>query len=173
MTFVGHTLTGATLGVLSLPRGYPKRWQKSYLLIFGLLANIPDLPLKYWGHDRYEISHSLLVNGLMILSLAVFVSSWKDLKSKLGWGVLLSGSLAWLSHLLLDSFYNHGNGVAIFWPFSHGRLALPIPWFSVLESLPPPLTQTTLRIVLIELVCYGTLLLCAIGLRKVRVKKQV
>jgi hypothetical protein len=35
----------------------------------------------------------------------------------------------------LDSLYNHGHGVAIFWPLSDVRLALPIPWFAVAPFL--------------------------------------
>jgi hypothetical protein len=30
-----------------------------------------------------------------------------------GWLVLAGGGVAWLSHLLLDTFYNHGLGLAM------------------------------------------------------------
>ena len=63
--------------------------------------------------------------------------------------------MAWLSHLLLDSFYNHGRGVLIFWPLSRARLNLAIPWFATLQR---PLSQFrahTARVLLIEVMVYG------------------
>jgi membrane-bound metal-dependent hydrolase YbcI (DUF457 family) len=72
---------------------------------------------------------------------------------------------ALLSHYLLDSFYNHGRGIALFWPISDGRLALPIPWFSTLGSLTPALDWHLIRTCGIELVCYGSLLGIAVWVR--------
>jgi len=130
MTLMGHTLTGVTIGVLCKPERVSQQWTKIYFSIFVLLSLIPDLPFKNWGHDRYRISHSIFVN---LLLLVIVVVPFLFLKDRIGgWRVILGGSIAWLSHLLLDSFYNHGHGVAIFWPFSEARLALPIPWFSAI-----------------------------------------
>jgi len=80
-----------------------------------------------------------------------------------------AGGLAWLSHMLLDSFYNHGQGVAIFWPLSDARLALPIPWFSVVYGVPPSLTPEMARAFAIELICYAPLVLAAIVARRLRI----
>ena len=118
MTQVGHLLTGAAIGVLCKPDRTPPKWLTAYFGAFLLLANIPDLPFKNWGHDRYDISHSIFVNLFLIAMLAALLLFWKHFRSKIGgWKVIAGGMAAWLSHLLLDSFYSHGYGVAIFWPF--------------------------------------------------------
>lgn len=43
---------------------------------------------------------------------------------------MLGLALAWYSHLLLDTLYNHGYGLAMFWPVSDRSIALPVPWLS-------------------------------------------
>ncbi|MEM7348849.1 MAG: metal-dependent hydrolase [Chloroflexota bacterium] len=153
MTTVGHALTGIAIGILCLPPNRSKRWKWRYFAGLVVLADVPDLPLPYWGHSRYSVSHSLFVNlGIMLL---VLLGVWllplaPSIKQA---RVLFAGSAAWLSHFLLDSFYNHGDGVAIYWPISSGHLTLPIPWFSVLPK--PPLTLQHLQIVGIEFLVYG------------------
>jgi len=154
--------------VLCLPEQATRRQQAAILIVCGVLASAPDFPLPLWGHERYDISHSLFVNLALILILISVLWKWRATLG--GWRVLLGGSGAWLSHLLLDSFYNHGGGVGIFWPFSTAHLTLPIPWFSVIPTFPPPLTLETARIALIELVSYGVILLLAIGLKRQRFK---
>lgn len=161
MTLMGHTLTGATIGVLCKPECVSEKWTKVYFGVFVLLSLIPDLPLRNWGHDRYGVSHSVFVNVLLFVVVVVPFSFLRDRLG--GWRVIVGGSIAWLSHLLLDLFYNHGHGVAIFWPFSKARLALPIPWFSAV--LEPGFTLQRLEEYLIEFACYFPLLLLAIGLR--------
>jgi membrane-bound metal-dependent hydrolase YbcI (DUF457 family) len=69
--------------------------------------------------------------------------------------------ITWLSHLLLDSFYNHGYGVAIFWPFSTARLALPMPWFSVVTE-PMYFAAEGFREYLAEFVFYSLFLVTAL-----------
>jgi membrane-bound metal-dependent hydrolase YbcI (DUF457 family) len=161
MTSMGHTLTGATIGVLCKPAGVSKKWTRVYFGIFVLLSLVPDLPFKNWSHDRYGISHSIFVNLLLIVLVIIPLSFLRDKIG--GWRVIVGGSITWLSHLLLDSFYNHGRGVAIFWPFSKARLALPMPWFSAVPE--PGFTSQRLEEYLIEFVFYFPLLLLAIGLR--------
>ena len=74
MTQVGHTLTGLAIGVACLPGKRSARARLIHLVAFGFLANIPDLPLKNWGHDLYYFSHSLFVNLLLILiALSAFI----------------------------------------------------------------------------------------------------
>lgn len=129
---------------------------------FVVLANLPDAPLPGWGHDRYLVSHSLFVNGAIIAVLMLGLSVWHVARDRIGGlQVMVGSAMAWLSHMLLDSFYNHGRGIAIFWPFGLGRLALPIPWFSTLGGFPPSLDAHTVYVCVVELLCYGPLLVLA------------
>jgi membrane-bound metal-dependent hydrolase YbcI (DUF457 family) len=162
MTEVGHVITGATIGILSMPKEIPPKQKTVYIITFMLIATIPDWPFKNWGHDRYYFSHSLFVTLLFILLLFIALSFSKKLRGKIGdWPVMIGGSLAWLSHLLLDSFYSHGKGIAIYWPFSSSRLALPIPWFDVGTGSLTHLMQ----VFLIEFISYTPLLLVALLIR--------
>ncbi|MBT3315884.1 MAG: hypothetical protein HN390_14850 [Anaerolineae bacterium] len=174
MTQVGHILTGIAIGTVFIPEKKEPRWRFIFFFIFSLLALIPDFRIKYWGHHRYFISHSIFINMIGILVVTLFLFSQKELFTKLGgWKVLLGGSLAWVSHLLLDTFYNHGKGLAMFWPFSDARLALPISWFSVVKNLPRPITWELIRILLIELAFYGTLLLVVIILKRTKIMQRI
>jgi len=167
MTGVGHTLTGVAIGVICMPEKKSTWSRIVHLVVFGILANVPDFPFRDWGHHRYSISHSLFVNVLLILFLSTILAFLPNLRTRIGgWPVLIGGAFAWLSHLLLDTFYNHGKGLEMFWPFSKSRLALPIPWFSVVTEKPPPLTPETLHILLVELAFYGSLLLVILFLKK-------
>jgi membrane-bound metal-dependent hydrolase YbcI (DUF457 family) len=166
MTPVGHSLVGAAVGVVVMPL-YKSRWASAaFLAAFVALANLPDWRLPYWGHERYDISHSIFVNLALIMICAVPLRICKLTRANIGaWPVIFGGAIAWLSHLLLDSFYNHGQGIAIFWPFSSARLALPMPWFRTWSSVTPPLNADTFYICLIETLFYSPILLLAIGWR--------
>lgn len=167
MTPVGHTLTGLALGVLTLPRRATGWHRTLHLAVYGALASVPDFPLPHWGHERYDISHSVFVNALLIGLCITLLAVWSTARQRAGgWSVVVGGGLAWLSHLLLDAFYNHGLGVAIFWPFSPARLVLPIVWFTTLPSLHPPLTWDVARIFAVEGLVYGGVLLGALGVRR-------
>jgi hypothetical protein len=165
MTPVGHMLVGATLATACLPPARSWRRAAGHYAAFILLANAPDFALPGWGHDRYDISHSVFTNSLLIaagliaLRLKPEAVRWVG-----GWAVLASAAGAWLSHLLLDSLYNHGRGVAIFWPFSGARLALPIPWFSVAPP-PPPFTAGLWKEFALEFVSFGLVLATALAWR--------
>jgi membrane-bound metal-dependent hydrolase YbcI (DUF457 family) len=160
MTQVGHTLTGLAFGVLSLPSSVSKTRRVIQLGVFAVLANIPDIPLPYWGHARYAISHSIFVNLVLCLIVLASLIGYRPGD----WRMRGLGITAWFSHLLLDTFYNHGHGVGILWPFSTATLALPIPWFSV---LPPmwPLTAQGIRIGLIEFISYAPLVFMTLYIR--------
>jgi membrane-bound metal-dependent hydrolase YbcI (DUF457 family) len=174
MTGIGHTLTGIAIGVTCLPEKKSRRWQVVHLTLFGILANVPDFRLSNWGHFRYYVSHSIFINLFIILNILSVFIFLKEFREKLGgWSVVVAGILAWLSHLLLDTFYNHGIGLMMFWPFSEARLALPIPWFSVVTHIPPPLTLDTVRILGIEFICYGALLLAVVWLRKIGIIQKI
>lgn len=130
MTPIGHTLTGLAIGYLAIPRATPIKPKILLLVAFAVVASAPDLPLPYWGHFRYEISHSVFSTavGIAILWLIVW---WKFRgKEPVGWRVMLGLALAWYSHLLLDTMYNHGYGLDMFWPVSEKRIAIPVPWLS-------------------------------------------
>jgi len=168
MTQVGHVLTGIAIGVACMPNRKPAHSRLVHLVVFGLLATIPDFPLKNWGHHLYYFSHSLFVNLLLILVVSLAFVFLKDVRARIGgWVVVIGGALAWLSHLLLDTFYNHGQGLSMFWPFSDRRLALPIPWFSVVKDASLPLTPETVHILLTELAFYGSVLLVVMLMKKI------
>lgn len=169
MTQVGHSITGIAWGVLFLPQNASTKQAVTRAVTFVLLANIPDLPIKNWSHEQYHVSHSVFVNLLLVAITVIALIFLRNARKRLGWPVIASGILAWLSHLLLDSFYNHGYGIAIFWPFSDASLALPIPWFSTVKQLPPPVTPEMIRILSIEFVCYLPLFLLAVLMRKTEV----
>jgi membrane-bound metal-dependent hydrolase YbcI (DUF457 family) len=158
MTSVGHCLTGLSIAALVVPRGWPRREKVVTFAAFVLMANVPDAPLPSWGHFHYKVSHSLFVN-LALLSVAagllMSLRAWRS-QAVRRW-VVAGGAAAWLSHLLLDSFYSHGRGIRIFWPVSDAALNLAIPWFHVLQRGPPP-DLAMLRIFGIEALCYGALL---------------
>lgn len=168
MTQVGHTIVGTAIGTLCLPNfaNFIKKFWFIFLFVF--LANLPDLPIPYWGHDRYEISHSLFVNLLLIrifILISQVIAKYSHTQ-KVSWKLVLFGSLAILSHLLLDSFYNHALGVMIFWPFSQASLVLPIPWLSVQKGLPPPITWEMIKIGVIEFITFTPFLGLSIWARK-------
>lgn len=166
MTPVGHSLVGMAVGVVVMPR-YKTFWAKAaFLAGFVALANLPDWELPGWGHNRYNVSHSVFVNLAMIAAIAAILRLPGLRKTRIAsWPVILGGAAAWLSHFLLDSFYAHRFGVAIFWPFSTARLALPMPWFRTLRHIPPPLTMDTIRICAVEALFFGPILVVAIAWR--------
>ncbi len=134
MTFVGHCMTGVAIGLVLIPQHFSRRQLLAGLAGCAVAANLPDLEVPYWGHANYGVSHSIFVNAALILALvgaaALLVRLWG---LKVSWKLIAAWAVAWLSHMLLDSFYNHGLGVRIFWPFSNAALVLPIPWFHTIN----------------------------------------
>ena len=135
------------------------------LAVFALLANVPDFRLPGWGHDRYDISHSVFVTAVGVVVLGMFAGVATRGRGILSPALLVGGGLAWYSHLLLDSFYSHGKGIAAFWPFSSARLALPIPCFESM-GVDPLFRLHNLRVVAIEAVVYGTILGVTLAVRR-------
>jgi hypothetical protein len=86
--------------------------------------------------------------------------------------LIIGGVIAWHSHLLLDTFYNHGQGLAIFWPFSSGRLALPFPFFRTMETK-NYFSASNLQIFAIEGLFYGAILIVALIVRFVIIDRRV
>jgi hypothetical protein len=157
MTPVGHSLLGLSLASLAIPHRWSRRSKLLAFGVFGLLAGGPDLPAPLWGHSQYLISHSIFVNLGLVAGVAALAAASPRLRAALGgWSLVCAGAAAWLSHLLLDSFYSHGKGVRIFWPLSLDALNLPMPWFDVLHFGISP--HEALRIFAVEFAFYGSLL---------------
>lgn len=165
MTTVGHSLAGASIGVLCMPRFRSRVWRAVLIGAFIVLANTPDVPAPGWGHSRYDISHSVFVNLAWIVAAAGGFFLVRSARHAIGgWRIVAGAGAAALSHLLLDSFYNHGYGVAIYWPVSQARLNLAMPWFSVLHG-GWKLDAHTLQVVWVETLFYGTVLAVCVLLR--------
>ena len=158
MTTVGHALTGLSIGVLCMPRRWSWAGKGVLLAAFAVLANVPDIPT----HDHYRIRHSVFANGAGLLVLMLPLLLRADWRRRVGgWPVLIAAAAAVMSHLLLDSFYNHGRGIGILWPMSGAPLVLPMPWFSTLPGQ-WELSPRVARIVAIEAAFYGPILgVCA------------
>jgi hypothetical protein len=77
--------------------------------------------------------------------------------------VITAWSIAWLSHLPLDSMYSHGMGIAIFWPFSDAHLAMPVPWFETVSL--PAQSGHNLRVFAIEAIVFGAALIFCLAMR--------
>lgn len=159
MSPVGHSLVGIAIGSIALRRCQRPPGRLGGLAVFVALANLPDWPLPGWGHDAYHVSHSLLVN------LALIAATTAVLRHRLGWRLLAAGTAAWLSHLLLDSFYNHGLGVQIGWPVADYRLNLPIPWLQTLD-MANLLSWRNASVVGFELLTLGPFVIAALMVAK-------
>lgn len=168
MSPVGHSIFGLTLAALALPCAQRRRSRLilfSVLAAFVALASLPDWPLPYWGHDRYRISHSLFVNLALITLVTLAWRLIKPLHRTISPRIFAFGALAWMSHLLLDTFYAHGQGLAMFWPFFETRISMPIPWFQVLNTNVPMWTTRNLSVFGYEALVYTPLLLVALAVR--------
>ena len=174
MTPVGHSLTGLAIGISAVPSVFSTKKKILHVLCFIGLANIPDFPIPSWGHDLYWFSHSFFVNFVLFLIIGILIRNivQKIYPAVPVWRIFLFGWIAWFSHLLLDSFYNHGLGVMIWWPFSEQSLCLPIPWFSVLNASILPITKESLRIWSIEFISYSPFVLIAVILKRMKSKRE-
>ena len=162
VTTVGHSLTGLSLAVLILPLGQSRRWYFLTAVCFVIFANVSDFPLPGWGHNAYQVSHSVYVT-ILLASLLALLLLWPTFHARVGVRVIVAWSVAWLSHLPLDSMYAHGQGIAIFWPFSEAHLAMPVSWFETIRL--PARSDHNLRVFRIELLVFGTALFSCAGLR--------
>ena len=61
MTTIGHSLSGLSIAVLTLPRGRSLLWYVVAGHLFVFFANIPDYPFPGWGHEAYQVSHSIFL----------------------------------------------------------------------------------------------------------------
>ena len=168
MTSVGHCLTGLSIAALVVPRSWERKEKIAAFAAFTLVANVPDLPLPFWGHYSYRVSHSLFVNLALVAVVVGLLIHSGARRGEAAWRwVVAGGAAAWLSHLLLDSFYSHGHGIRIFWPLSDAALNLSVPWFHVLQRGSAP-DLASLQILAIEALCYGLLLAACLYWRRCR-----
>ena len=165
MTTIGHSLSGLSIAVLTLPRGRSLLWYVVAGHLFVFFANIPDFPFPGWGHDAYQVSHSIFLAALLV-SLVGLLRLVPEVSTRVSATMFLAFAAAWLTHMPLDSIYSHGHGIGIFWPFSDVHLAMPIPWFDTLTW--PPKTAHNLRVFQIEIVVYGLILVGCILFRRSR-----
>ena len=163
MTPVGHCTVGAAIAIATLPRQHSGKRAAVQIGVFAFAAIIPDLQFPGWGHHPHFISHSLLVTLALIGAGCLLLALCQPARQRLGgWLAIGGGSMAWLSHLLLDSFYNHGLGIDILWPVSNFRLVLPIPWLAVFDSTWGPLSPQALRLEGLELATFLPLVALAL-----------
>jgi membrane-bound metal-dependent hydrolase YbcI (DUF457 family) len=160
VTQFGHIIIGISFGTLCIPSKFNIRRKILFLLPFAFVANIPDIAIGGWGHDKYHFSHSIFVNFSFICLLFVV---WMFLSSLFRWkrhlGIAAGISCAWLSHLLLDSFYNHGRGIKIFWPVSDSALRFPIPWLNIKDISISYFSWYNTKIYLIEVFTFTPILI--------------
>jgi membrane-bound metal-dependent hydrolase YbcI (DUF457 family) len=148
---------------VACPKNFSTRQRIATLAAFVLLANAPDLPFPHWGHTRYDISHSLLTTSAAIIIVIALLVALPQTRRIATPRLLLGGSLAWYSHLLLDTFYAHGKGLPVFWPVSGARIALPIPLFATMK-LSPLLSQHNFEVFAIEAAAYGAVLVVVVAI---------
>ncbi len=172
MTTVGHSLTGISIAILFAPRLNKIQQKIVYYIAFVFCALIPDIELSGWGHDRYYVSHSIVLMAVIWAVLALLSLIVPALrKRKIYWRLFLGMSLAWLSHYFLDSLYSHGYGVMVMWPISERRLNFSLPWF---DTIPPfPVSMVHVRIVCIELLFYSPLVAGAALIKHLLHKRSI
>jgi len=160
-----------SIAVLCMPRTESRGARAAFLAAFAVLAAAPDVRVLTGGRLAYDVSHSAFVNLICIAVVVAVLPRWKGARRRIGgWRVTACGAGAWLSHLLLDSFYNHGNGVVVGWPFGRAKLNFPIPWFRSLVD-GTALDLRTLRVFSIEIVFYGALLGICVLIRRLAVRR--
>jgi hypothetical protein len=134
------------------------------LFCFTLIAYLPDFPLPGWGHFSYHVSHSVWVNLALVFVFLLII--WKTgMHERIGkLRALFFAALAWISHIVLDCLYNHGNGLMLMWPFGNGHLILPVPWFETLSL--PMKSVHNLKVFAIEFLFYFPILVVFALLRR-------
>jgi inner membrane protein len=127
MENITHSLLGATLAEVALPKGATRR-QRTLFYVTGIVAaNLPDADLLYTritppplGYLLHHRGHTHTIGGIVILAAAIgLVTLLPNLRALVRsaeprYGLLVVAALA--SHLLADSWNSYG--VHPFWPFS-------------------------------------------------------
>lgn len=110
-------------------------------VLFALMA--PDLDaaagfVTGQGVGRFHngLTHSLLCAPVFGCVFALIGRPIARCKGRL---LFRLGSVAYLSHIVLDLFNARGRGVQLFWPLSETRFASPVPLFyGVIHSVDAP-----------------------------------
>jgi len=164
MTSLGHTLVGASIGLLCMPAMDKAHHRISFTLGMIAISSLPDWPIPGWGHYRLDVSHSIVVNGGAMLCLAVGLRSLAGSTFRQYRLAAVGAMAAWMSHFLLDMLYADSS-LAIFWPLSKASLSLPIPWLKTLPHAPPPFDRQILQIFMFEALTFLPLLSLAAAMR--------
>jgi len=167
MSPVGHSLIGLAFASVALSPSQTRKWKFGLLVSFVALASLPDWPIPNWGHDQYRVSHSVYVNLALIGFVLLLWGAVPYFRSRVTLRCFMLGAGAWLSHLLLDSFYNHNLGIAIYWPFSEGRLNFSMPWFDTLDLTQSAVSPHNLSVYAIEFVAYFPVLIIVVAIQVV------
>jgi len=165
MTSLGHTLVGASVGLLCLPA--LDKGSARFLFLVGMIAvaSLPDWPIPGWGHYRLDISHSVIVNGGAMLGMSLFMRGLAGSAYK-RYRLAIAGVLAvWGGHLLMDTLYADSSMV-LFWPLSDIAVSLPVPWLKTMPHVPPPFDDRILEIFLFEGLTFAPLLVLALTIRR-------
>lgn len=172
MTPIGHTLTGLAIGYAAIPRDVPTRQKVYCLAVFALLASLPDLPLPFWGGNRFDISHSIVTctAGVVVVGSLLL---WK-FKGRFPFTptMILAGALCWYSHLVLDAMYSWGLGMPIAWPFGTVRLNLAVPWLHLSDKV-NVFSMHNVWVGIYEILTFGPLLLVAVLFKHFYPRKPV
>ena len=166
MTSLGHTLVGASVGLLCMPAVDKSIVRLLFLAGVIAIASLPDWPIPGWGHYRLEVSHSVIVNGGAMLGIALGMRGAAGAmfrRHRLAIGGVLA---AWLSHFLLDALYVDSRMV-LFWPVSDAAISLPVPWLKTMPHVPPPFDHAILEIFMFEALTFAPLLGLAVCIRRV------
>lgn len=164
MSPVGHSIIGLSVAAIALPQAKSKSFSSrlSILCIFVALANLPDWPVPHWGHDRYDISHSVFVNLALVTTAIVCWRVFDGMRTRFAMGAVCLGASACLSHLLLDTFYQTGKGLAMFWPFSDAKLHIPIHGFHRVHLYEPIWSEDNLSVFWNETQAFSPVLVTAL-----------
>lgn len=165
MTSLGHSLVGASIGLACLP--FFKKIQYRLLFLVGCIAiaSLPDWPIPGWGHYRLHISHSVIVNGGIMLGLVLGLRGIAPSTLRTYRLAVVGVLITWLSHFLLDTLYVDSS-MAIFWPLSDSQVSLPVPWLQTMPHVPPPFDYQILSIFWYEALTFLPFLVLALIWRR-------
>jgi len=128
---------------------------------FIAVASLPDWPIPGLGHYRLDISHSVIVNGGIMLGLVLGLQGVGGSKLRTYRLVIAGVLLTWLSHFLLDTLYVDSS-MALFWPVSDIGVSLPVPWLKTMPHVPPPIDRRILLIFGYEALTFLPLFILAV-----------
>jgi len=161
MMSLGHSLVGASIGLVCLPGFEKTRNRLLFLVGFIAVASLPDWPIPGWGHFRLDISHSVIVNGACMLGLVLVMRGLAGSMLRTYRLAVVGLVITWLSHFLLDTLYVDSS-MAIFWPLSDVAVSLPVPWLKTMPHVPPPFDGRILLIFWYEALTFLPFLFLAV-----------